>query len=276
MRTTVLLWIAAFILTAASAIYQRVTGPSYPLRGSVTLGGTNIPYRLDRTHAGTTDHHLVFPTGDGAIHGRLVWKRYKTSDPWTAVPMTRSGDTLSADLPNQPPAGKLLYRIELERGSESAIVPRDEPVVIRFKGDVPLAILIIHVTLMFTGMLFSTRALLECFKKEARLKLLSWGSLLLLAGGGLILGPIVQQYAFGALWTGWPVGPDLTDNKTALIVISWLIAVLAVRKARRAKLWVSIAAVITLLVYLIPHSVLGSELDYNAAKPPGQTVNTTP
>ncbi len=276
MRTSILLWIAAFILTAASAIYQRVTGPSYPLSGSVTLGGTTIPYKLDRTHGGTTNHNVVLATGDSTIHGRLVWKRYKTSDPWTTVPMTGSGGTLSAELPNQPPAGKLLYRIELERGSERVTVPRDEPVVIRFKGEVPVAILIIHVTLMFSGMLFSTRALLECFKKEARLKVLSICSLLLLAGGGLILGPIVQQYAFGALWTGWPVGPDLTDNKTALIVLSWIVAVFAVRKARRAKLWVSVAAIITLLVYLIPHSVLGSELDYNAAKSQGQTVNTTP
>ena len=31
--------------------------------------------------------------------------------------------------------------------------------------------------------------------------------------GGMILGPIVQKYAFGAYWTGIPFGHDLTDAK---------------------------------------------------------------
>ena len=42
------------------------------------------------------------------------------------------------------------------------------------------------------------------------------GHLLLLAVGGFILGPLVQNYAFGELWTGVPFGWDLTDNKTLI------------------------------------------------------------
>ncbi len=276
MRTSILLWLAAFVLTAVSGIYQRVTGPSYPVSGSVTLGGTALPYKLDRAHGGTTNHRVELSTGDTTIHGMLLWKRYKTADPWTSVRMTRSDGVLGAELPNQPPAGKLLYQIKLERGNESATVPPTEPVTIRFKGEVPLVILVTHVGMMFVGMLFSTRALLECFRKESRLAMLSYGSLVLLFIGGLLLGPVVQQYAFGAFWTGWPVGPDLTDNKTALIVILWVIAVFAVRNSARAKLWVSVAAVVTLLVYLIPHSVLGSELDYNAPQSQEQMRNVGP
>ena len=40
MRTNSVLWIVALVLTLAAAVYQRVTGPSYPVRGTVTGHGS--------------------------------------------------------------------------------------------------------------------------------------------------------------------------------------------------------------------------------------------
>jgi hypothetical protein len=213
-------------------------------------------------------------TGDESISGRMEWKRYKTSDEWTSVPMTYSSGTLSAELPNQPPAGKLMYRVYLTSSTETITVPAEQPVVIRFKGEVPLVILVSHVSLMFIGMFFSTRAGLEAFRKEPNLKMVTYWSMALLFVGGLVFGPFVQHYAFGAYWSGWPFGPDVTDDKTALIVLSWIIAAIALHKARKPARWALAAAVITICVYLIPHSVLGSELDYSST-PQQQTSPTT-
>ena len=90
----------------------------------------------------------------------------------------------------------------------------------------------------------------------------------MLAVGGLILGPVVQKYAFDAYWTGWPFGHDLTDNKTLVAVLAWLAVLWAWRRGRNAKAWALGAAIIVFLVFMIPHSVLGSELDYSKM-PPG-------
>jgi len=79
----------------------------------------------------------------------------------------------------------------------------------------------------------------------------------------MILGPIVQKYAFGDLWTGFPFGYDLTDNKVLIAVVFWVAAFFLKKKS---KWWVLAAAVIMLIIYLIPHSVLGSELDYDSGK----------
>ena len=179
--------------------------------------------------------------------------------------MAYSNGSLAADLPTQPPAGKLLYRVYLSTGSDTTALPPDEPVVIRYKGDMPTALLVTHISLMFLGMLTSTRAGLEFFNKKPHLKKLTYWSIGLLFVGGIIFGPIVQHFAFGAYWTGWPFGPDVTDDKTAIIVLIWTIAAIALKKSRKPARWTITAAIITLLVYLIPHSVLGSELDYTAA-----------
>ena len=72
----------------------------------------------------------------------------------------------------------------------------------------------------------------------------------------------MQKYAFGAYWTGFPLGTDLTDNKTLIAMVGWGVAWFMNRKGREGRGWIVLAAVLMLAIYLIPHSVLGSELDY--------------
>jgi hypothetical protein len=81
----------------------------------------------------------------------------------------------------------------------------------------------------------------------------------------MILGPIMQKYAFGEFWTGIPFGWDLTDNKTLIALIFWIIAVVMNRKKER-PLYTILAAAVLLVIFSIPHSVLGSELDYSSGK----------
>jgi hypothetical protein len=76
----------------------------------------------------------------------------------------------------------------------------------------------------------------------------------------MILGCIVQKYAFGAYWTGVPFGFDLTDNKTLIAFLGWAAATMAVEKNRHPKFWTVTAAILMLAVYAIPHSLFGSEL----------------
>jgi hypothetical protein len=84
--------------------------------------------------------------------------------------------------------------------------------------------------------------------------------------GGMILGPVVQKYAFGEFWTGIPLGWDLTDNKTLIAVIAWFIAIIGNRKGNNRP-WLTVtAAVILLIIYSIPHSAMGSELDYSTGE----------
>ena len=84
----------------------------------------------------------------------------------------------------------------------------------------------------------------------------------LLLIGGMILGPVIQYYAFGQFWTGIPFGWDLTDNKTLIAFIAWAVAVAGNRNKYRPHLTL-IACIVTLIIYLIPHSMFGSELDYS-------------
>jgi len=263
MKKSTLLWLIAFVLTVLTAAYQRMTGPTYPLSGETILDGKTIKYSLDRSHGGDGDHQIKIKNEDINIAGVLEWKRYNTNDGWHLVEMKYKNGYLSGNLPHQPKSGKLIYRINLTKGVDQITIPQNEPVVIRFKGEVPLFIIIPHVILIFMAMLFSTRTGLEFFNKEPNYKKLAYWTFGFLILGGMIFGPIMQKYAFGALWTGVPFGIDLTDNKTLIAVIGWIIALIALKKSAKPQRWIVFASILMFVIYLIPHSVLGSELDYN-------------
>ncbi len=257
-----LFWILALVITLSSAIYQRMTGPTHPTSGSVEFNNQEVDYYFYRTQGGTIDHLVSIKYNDTTTTANLFWKRYKSSDDWTQIKMQSRNDSLVAYLPNQPPAGKLEYYIQLSKGNNETILPKDNTVVIRYKGKVPDTILIIHIIFMFSAMLLSVRTGIEAFRKEPKLFKLTYWTLITLFIGGLIFGPIVQQYAFGALWTGFPFGHDLTDNKTLIIFIGWIVALFMYKKSLHPARWAIAASILMMAIYLIPHSTLGSEIDY--------------
>jgi hypothetical protein len=266
MVRSIILWTLAALITIGAGIYQRRTGPTYPLKGERSFAGKEIKYYFERSHAGPTDYPINVVINDSNIIGTLEWRYYKGNEKWMELPMKYSNGTISAILPHQPPAGKLEYRIYLCNDTLSAFLPENQPVVVRFRGEVPIIITIFHIITMFAGMLFSTRAGLEVITGDKNLMKYAKWTIIFLFIGGIIFGPLMQWYSFGQLWTGWPVGNDLTDNKTAIAILGWLFTVFALKKFKYPRRVVFSAAVLTLIVYLIPHSVLGSELDYSKQK----------
>jgi hypothetical protein len=250
------------VITLFSLVYQRVTGPTYAVSGSVLINGKSIAYRLIRSYDGPDNAPVQMKTDDQSITGMLFWKRYNTDDQWTLVPLTASEGTLKGELPHQPVAGKLMYKVELMHGDEGASLPGNGPIIIRFRNPVPIWVIVPHVFAMFCAFLFSARAGLEFFNKEPKFKNFIYATLGFLILGGFILGPLMQYFSFNLWWTGWPFGTDLTDNKTAIAFLAWVVAAIALTKAKNGKYWALGASIIMIVVYLIPHSLLGSELDY--------------
>jgi hypothetical protein len=194
--------------------------------------------------------------------GVVEWRHYPSSESWRSLPLVRQGDKLETEIPPAPDplmpmAGKLEYRVRLSAGAGQVVIPAP-PAVTRFKGDVPAGILIPHVAAMFFGILFASRAALAALF-GGRIRLFGFLSVALLLFGGFVLGPIVQKLAFGAYWTGIPWGYDLTDNKTLIAIVSWIPAVVQMKRKQDSRLMIVMAAVVTITVFAIPHSVWGSQ-----------------
>ena len=249
-------WILALVITLALSIYQRMTGPTYPQKVTIELRGESYQIKLPRSGV-QQDEILKLPELTGPVPMSLHYRQYPTTNDFTTVDFQLKDGAWQAALPVQPVAGKLQYYLTVD-GKDYL---KDEPVVIRFRNDVPAYILIPHILLMFGAMLFAVYTLLLVLMRQEyrRWLMITVGTLFV---GGFVLGPLVQHAAFGPWWAGFPYGTDLTDNKT-LISFLFFLAALATIKWKYNK-WVVVLAVLMMIaVFTIPHSAYGSEYDYN-------------
>lgn len=265
-RRKILLWILGLIITLIAAVYQKITGPTYPKKEKITLNDKEYNLKLLRSHGGENNATITLNIDDTKVKADLFWKPYPPikEDVWTNVSFKQKKSdnktVLTAKLPHQPPAGKLMYYISLKDSKGIHEILKEDPVIIRFKGAVPPYVLIPHIFFIFFAMFLANVTGLFAAFKIPQFKRYTTITFILITIGGMILGPLVQKYAFLEYWAGVPFGWDLTDNKLLIAFLAWLFALLFnLKKGNRIS--VIIASLVTIVIFSIPHSMHGSELN---------------
>jgi len=218
----------------------------------------------------------VILSGNGAeqVSGRLYYTVDNGVEQSTV--MNFSDDrTLVGNLPVGEIGKRLYYRIELTQNGDlkASLAPTDmRGYLLKYKGPVSAFVLIPHILLMFLGVFFSFIALFYGFdlllgrnkiKQAAIAVLLSFFCGFI---GGVLIGIEVSHEVFGGSgWGGWPVGNDVTDTKTEIFLLFWLITMIfgwAGLSGRELKVsnkvfgtMIIISFVVTLAAFLVPHSI---------------------
>jgi len=275
---SLILWLAAAALTVACFVFQNKTGPTYPLEGTVDTARGPVRFKFLRSEEiGTPLQLMLREPVPAGVAGQVRWRRYRSNDDWRTTAMapdtfrfTRRGNAeelrgVGARLPSLPErAGKYEFYVDLDDGTGMKSVTGERPIFARYKAPVPVSVLYPHILVVFFSMTLAVRTALAALTggQVRRLLPATIGSLLL---GAFALGPLVQRYAFGVWWSGFPYGYDWTDNKVVVELAAWLVAgavLLLWRDPRRVRAAVVVALAVTLAVYFIPHSIFGSEYDY--------------
>ncbi len=264
MRKKILFWILAVVISLGTMVYQRLTGPTYEKGYEISFNGVDYSFELPRSHGGDSDCPVELELPE-PFQGTIIWRKFPTESPWETILMDRQEGKLVASLPHQPPAGKLEYHLELRAGGDVVELGDSENVVVRFKGAVPGWAQVPHILLMVLTVIWSMATIIFALANMPVYKRYVGMTIIFLLLGGFLFGPIVQKFAFGQYWTGWPFGEDLTDNKVLFALIAFVVA-WALRKKSYGR-WLAIcASLIMLAVYLIPHSMNGSELDHETGQ----------
>ncbi|AHW58730.1 hypothetical protein FH5T_01790 [Draconibacterium orientale] len=270
-------WLLAIVITIVAVIYQRKTGPTYDKKLSVNVNDTRYEVKLVRSIEIGSNTEVKLAIDDKTIAARLFYKQFMSDDPYQSVDFEYKEKPVDsylmnkvfkitedkgwfAPVPEQPAAGKIQYYFEVTDSKGTKMYMNKTPVVIRFKGAVPSVVLAPHIFFMFFAMLLGNLAGIMAIFKHQRYKFYTTITLITLLIGGMILGPIVQLYAFGEAWAGVPFAWDLTDNKTLVAFIFWILAVAMNRKKER-PVFTIVASIVMLIIYSIPHSMYGSQLD---------------
>ncbi|MEM8486454.1 MAG: hypothetical protein AAF564_12965 [Bacteroidota bacterium] len=272
MIKNIAVWALAVLLALAAMVYQRSTGPTYEYKGQIAHAGENHKYELLRSQETTEGAKIELPyVNDAGYSATLHFKRYQTKDSVTTKAFyLDQNNQFIAQLPVQPAAGKMEYFITGSIDGQAFTIPenRADKIVLRYKDPVSDYILVPHVLMMILAIVFGVRAGLSAIIDDGRMRKWTLAAFSAMTIGGMILGPLVQKSAFGEYWTGFPYGGDFTDNKMLIMWLAWAFALTIIGFKRKKKETisrssVSLAAIVMIVVYLIPHSLGGSTLDYD-------------
>jgi len=180
-------------------------------------------------------------------------------------------------LPDLGKGARVRYWINAKNTEGTKLRLPDDPsrlVTLKFKGTVSKGVLIAHVAFMFGAFFFMVMSLFGAIRilrrregKKGTVNAARW-VLLLSFIGGWPLGFILNHQMFGVLWQGYPFGYDVTDNKTQVMFVLWLMSLLLVwgsftgtgeekdRIGTRAFAWAILASfLVSLVLFILPHSI---------------------
>ncbi len=194
------------------------------------------------------------------------------------IAMTPAGSgEYTALLPDLGKGKRLLYSIIVTgSGGESVRVPaRDGGFLpVKYKGHVSTIVLVMHIVFFFGAFFF----MIQCFWSAVRIlargdnerdtiRTMRWAMIFTFVGGWP-LGFILNFQAFGVVWEGYPFGFDITDNKTQVMFLFWIVCALLVRGSffglgrerdsvgsRGLARSVITAFVLSLVLFIVPHSL---------------------
>lgn len=270
--------ILGFILTIALLGISRSLSTRRPHDLAAESTGFRVEHRTvtEQVGPGRPDLSLTVK-GDQALEA-VVRYRVGREGALRTVVMTGEGDgRWRAVLPDLGRGTKIYYALELLRSGETvARIPEknDSFLFIKYKGKVSAVVLTLHILFMFASFYFMVQSL--------------WSALGILAGrawkaeavrharwvlissfiGGWPLGFILNYQAFGVVWEGFPFGYDVTDNKTQIMFVFWLVSLLLVRGsflgrgeerdmlgARGFAVALLVSFIVSFLLFIVPHSL---------------------
>ena len=182
-----------------------------------------------------------------------------------------------ARLPEFEKGTKINYRITASNVEGTKVrVPGDPEKfgVLTYKGKASNLVVGAHILFMFGAFFFMVMSFLAAIDilrgredKRNAVRAARW----VLASsfiGGWPLGFFLNYQTFGTLWEGFPFGYDVTDNKTQVIFILWLLSLLLAwgsfigkgeekdRLGRKAfALSIVACFVLSLALFILPHSI---------------------
>jgi len=231
----------------------------------------------------TVVHHTVTEDfGDGPVLdinvpyieglSAVAFYSKEIGGPYTVDTLVQTADGFTGVLPVLPKGQKWFYHIDMIKdGASAGRFPAEGDQFIKFKAHVPPYIIIPHIICMFATIFFGLMTVFTAFDIKKGVENLAksvryalW-TVIAVFIGGFPLGYWVAYVAFGQGWSGIPIGWDITDNKTVIIFLLWLITLILARDGlkgrkmaisnRTYQILTVASLVISVILFMVPHSI---------------------
>jgi len=267
----VLRYVIAFLMTIVLLAVARRTSTRHPEEFEIKANGITFIHKTVTESFGETPVIRLGASSTSTVRAIVNYSETK-SRPYRKMEMAVTDYGYITDLPALEKGKKWFYHIDvMQDNMKIAQFPPGGDQPVKFKRHVSSFVLVPHIFFMFATIFFGILAVFSTIdysrgkgelSRSVRFLLLTLFSAFL---GGFAFGIAVTYQTFGESWGGWPIGRDFTDTKTEIFFLFWLVTFLLSRKGLRGgKMAVSsraytaliiVSFVVTLITFLIPHSI---------------------
>ncbi len=272
--------LAGILITLLIFVVARKISKNRPSELEWTGGGVKITHLTVYEQVGPGQPEIILQVEPPTEIDAAVLYRVPGVEAFDTVGMSEiSTGVWSARLPAKGKGYRLEYgfiisQTEISEAGTALATSTTGYYLIKYKGEVSVTVLVLHILCMFAAFFYIVEAIFGAFamlimgeEKEFTVAQTRW-VLLFSFLGGVPLGFVLNSQRFGPIWEAFPFGTDITDNKTQLVIIFWIIVAAMSWKSftcrRTGRDAVSpgvyataviIASVLSLFLYLVPHSL---------------------
>lgn len=249
MKKSLILWIAAAIITFLIGFIQNRTSSEYPISGTIGIEGREVSYHFKKVHREKNDYVLLIRTDLENLKGIIKWRRRDENQAWQTDTMKFSSGNLSVTIPKQEALSEIEYLIYLNYKNQKYFLPKNRTEKILFLGAVPLSINVHYYLTLAVGILLAIRSGLEYFNNKPRLRLYSIFTLISFFSCAMIFAPIKKAYEMGAIGKSVPPINKIFEGWLQALIIIWIMNLILVSYAKLPRKWVLIFSILTVLIF---------------------------
>ncbi|MBN1885330.1 MAG: hypothetical protein JW876_07405 [Candidatus Krumholzibacteriota bacterium] len=269
--------IVSIVITLVMVFLARYLSANRPRDLAGSAADVTIRHTTVVDQEGPGEPELVLDVAGEPSAPPLVLYRPRGAERIDGIRMTAAGNgRYVARLPALPRGKRMEYAfvVGTPDGEEIRMPAGGGFLSIKYEGIYSTTVLVLHMIFMFAAFFTMAMCLLGALAvlrgtegKNFTVVMSRWVMFFTFVGGWP-LGMILNQQAYGVAWEGFPFGWDVTDNKTQIMLVCWILTILLARGSffgrgersdpvspRVFAAAVVAAFVISMGLFLVPHSL---------------------
>jgi hypothetical protein len=249
MKQSLILWISAAVITFLAGYIQNRTSPTYPISGTIEIGGQKVSYHFQKSCSNKVDYLIMIRSDVENLKGVIRWRVLDKKQAWQIDTLKISEGNLLSKIPKQPALTEIEYLMKLYHKNTEYFLPKNRIEKLKFLGPVPLTIDIHYYLTLFIGLLLAIRVGLEFFNEKPRLRLYSIFTLISFFSCAMIFAPVKKAYEMGAIGKTIPPIGELFYGWLITLVLIWILNLILVSYTKIPKKWVITFLILTLVIF---------------------------
>ena len=248
MKNEIILWLSSIIIVFLIGYVKNVTDKDYPITGTFGIEGKKVSYKLDKVSSDKSSYKNIIISDIKGLEGKLIWIHddVKNENVFNAIDRG-----LECEIPKLKPGQKIKYKVILNYLGRKYEIPEKDFVTLTFSGNIPSPVNILHFILLYGGLLFSLRCLLELFNKNKNLKKYIIITCILFITLTIIIHPLYNSYKLGAVNKFIPTVTDLLEPYFVGITFLWIVGTILIfykKNINPVTIFISIATILFLFL----------------------------